>query len=561
MKCDLKRPQCENCISSGRNCEFATPPSSTALSRSSSPHVSEAIAAYSIPFKIPGSKTDRQLLHYFCCQAAFNLSSFANPILWTELILQRSQDEPVIRNGLVALSALHKDFVTGSSISLGQERPKNLESMNMVSRSYTQLSNYLARSDATPQVALICSVIFYSLESLLGDSRQAITHLNNGLTLLKRVLSEPNAFDDPILVHLTRLFERLDVQASSYDDERVPVLELVCSEETQGVKPAIPDSFRSLDHAEHMLTKLQNWTLHQLITHVQHKGKAAEEFPPGLLHERVVLREQFDIYQHSLDKLRSETGQLQLDNKTEKIPRDQGQLNSQRLILLEIQYHIFQHLIEENTPVLASDATDSSATLEQLTLYNEEHLSIVLSKMSTLLSSPGLATAQSSNAAYPLASPSQRTYTLSSYLVAILYFVCLKTTREDTRYAASHLFSHPLLKHSRDGLWDAQLAATVVEGIMKMRYQIIPATHNGDFGLESDNGCLAEDTFFMHSDSDTLANASFDPAARNSSSRQRIIVQGDNSSRAVRLEDIALGIVDVTGGVEEAARRVSMISL
>ncbi len=465
IRCDQNRPECENCTWSSRKCEgYPTPPTNSASGARNSPHNPSSVASYSIPFKVPGSQADRQLLHYYCCQAAWNLSSYADPTLWTELILQRSQDQPVIRSSLVAVSSLHRDFVSGSFSANAKDQPSlNVETITMVGKCYGQLKNYLARSDASPDVALICSVIFYSLESLLGDTRQAISHLDSGLRLLKRTQSEGNGAADPLLVHLTSLFERLDIQASSYDDCRLPALVLVSPQETRGALSVVPDSFQDLDHAERILAKLQNWTLHQLILHVEHKGKSSEELPQGLLHERAVLRQQFEKYHQTLRGLDRTPAHSPL-NVPESSTQEDGwqlRLRLQQFLLLQISFHIFHNLIEENIPISA-DATGHTDN-------DEDTLRTALSKVLTLLSLASNAASRSASASYPLPLPSQRAYTLSTFLIGTLYFLCMKTTNQEILATACRLFSHPLIKNSRDGLWDSQHAELVLKNVMEIR--------------------------------------------------------------------------------------------
>ncbi|KIW95848.1 uncharacterized protein Z519_02912 [Cladophialophora bantiana CBS 173.52] len=476
IRCDQKRPECENCTSSSRRCEgYPTLPADTASGAQNSPQNLSSISSYSIPFKVPGSQADRQLLHYYCCQAAWNLSSYADPTLWTELILQRSQDQPVIRSGLVALSSLHKDFVSGSFSVNGKDKlSTSVEAMTLVSKCYGQLNNYLARSDASPDVALICSVIFYSLESLLGDTRQAISHLDSGLRLLRRTLSEAKRPTDQLLVHLTSLFERLDIQASSYDDLRLPVLELVSPQETRGELSVVPDSFRNLDHAERILAKLQNWTLRQLILYVEHKGKSPGEFPEGLWHERVVLRQQYEKYRQTLNRLDSTPANSPLDVPEISTQEERRQLQRQQFLLLQISFHTFYSLVEENVPI--------SADAAGYTVNDEDTLSTALSKVITLLSLASNSASHFASASFPLASPSQRTYTLSTFLVGTLYFLCLKTTNPENLTTACRLFSHPVVKNSRDGLWDSRLAELVIKNVMEIRDRSIVVAAVPDIG-------------------------------------------------------------------------------
>ncbi|OAG44647.1 hypothetical protein AYO21_01137 [Fonsecaea monophora] len=449
------RSGCSTC----KKCQgYPTPPAQNSRGVQNPAQNFSSIASYSIPFKVPGSQADRQLLHYYCCQAAWNLSSYADPTLWTELILQRSQDQPVIRNGLVVLSSLHKDFVCGSFTN----KPSlHVETMTMVSKCYVQLKNYLARSDAQPDVALVCSVIFYSLESLLGDTQQAISHLDSGLKLLKRTQHEGKWADEQLIVQLTHLLERLDIQASSYDDLRLPVLELVGPEDTRGVLSVVPDSFQSLDHAEGVLVKLQNWTLRQLISQVQHKGKPSSEIPQGLWRERVVLRQQYERYRHSLSGLGNNIGNSASNVSASATKDGRQQLQHQQFLLLQISFHTFYSLIEENVPI-AADAMSYPPD-------DEDTLGTALSEVLGLLSLATRSASRSASALFPLASPSQRTYTLSTFLIGTLYFVCLKTTHPEILATACRLFSHPLLKHSRDGLWDSRLAEMVVKNVMKIR--------------------------------------------------------------------------------------------
>ena len=85
----------------------------------------------------------------------------------------------------MALSSLHKDFLCGEFG--GSDRDEvGARTMAMISKCHRQLKNYLDRPDAATEVALVCSVIFYTFEALLVDSRRAIWHLDRGLMLLKQ---------------------------------------------------------------------------------------------------------------------------------------------------------------------------------------------------------------------------------------------------------------------------------------------------------------------------------------------------------------------------------------
>lgn len=158
---------------------------------------------YNIPFKIPGSRTDRELLHFYCSVASKCLSRFSVSTLWTDLILQRCQNQPVIRNSLVALSSLYREYLKVGSAELGHSP----QSLSLMAKSHKQLSTYLRTSTASPETALICSLIFYVFECLIGDTKQAIWHLDRGLELLKSFWTE----DPELIAKMDPIYPQLKI--------------------------------------------------------------------------------------------------------------------------------------------------------------------------------------------------------------------------------------------------------------------------------------------------------------------------------------------------------------
>ncbi|KIX01070.1 uncharacterized protein Z518_10136 [Rhinocladiella mackenziei CBS 650.93] len=488
VKCDEAKPECQRCIRACRKCE-GYPRSDQRETVEHLPLSHHSISAYNIPFKVPGSQADRQLLHYYCSQAAWNLSSYSDPTLWTQLILQRSHHQPVIRNALVALSSLHKDYLCGEFVGTDLDHDSDsscppAKTMGMISRCHRQLRNYLSRTDASLDVALICSVIFYVFESLLGDSQRAIWHLDRGLVLFQECQHHDPT--DPLMSRLTALLYQLDIQASAYDTRRAPILKLASKEEAQGLVDMVPDSFLGLAHAEGILLKLRNWTLHHLITHVMHKGRTLEEFPPDLLYERLVLGAQYERYEAALAELAT-AEMFHSDSGGGPSTEAQRRQRRQQLRLLQVDFHAFSYLVKENIPIPTSGlvsthgsspspAPSGSGTSTSTSTSSPAHRDLILddsdSDLTACLTSIADFLALSSQP--PVAGPtpltsSSRTYTLSTHVIAVLYFLCLKTTNTETLQAAMSLFSHPRLRHARDGLWDSRTASYVVESLVKIR--------------------------------------------------------------------------------------------
>ncbi|OOF91766.1 hypothetical protein ASPCADRAFT_56491 [Aspergillus carbonarius ITEM 5010] len=387
--------------------------------------------AYNIPFKIPGSRVDRQLLHFYCIQAASGLSSYSDPTLWNRLILQRCHHQPVIRNALVTLSALYQDHLTHTPAEPGSPRP-SLHSLRLIARSHRQLRAHLSSPAASTEVALICSIIFYAFEALLGNAVQAIRHLDQGLILLQRYQATAPLVPatDDILPHLARLFSSLDVQASTYNDGRLPVLTLVSPSETCGLVPVVPDLFCTLTDADTALIKLQNWMFHHLVTTLPYKCKRPENIPVNILHERHTLYGQLTKY---------------IEVISTSLTSDTHPRTSSRLLLLRLQARMFHTILAENIPSMRPKDSDP---LQQS-----------LKDISTLLTA--------SNSVQPVAEgaiPDKRSFTLTTHLIAALYYVCMKSDNPSTVDLALTLLRHEQLP-SRDGLWDANTVEAVVHGI------------------------------------------------------------------------------------------------
>ncbi|KAL2802360.1 hypothetical protein BJX63DRAFT_426118 [Aspergillus granulosus] len=451
IKCDEGRPNCQNCSRTGRQCEgYSTAMDGTGKDLQRQGRLD--IRVYSLPFKIPGSQADRQLLHFYCVEAAGSLSSFSDPTLWTTLTLQRSHHQPVIRNSLVTLAGLYREYLQGGNII----QPRSSNALHRIAKCHRQLRLYLRSPDASPETPLICSILFYAFETLVGDATSAIQHLNNGLTLLKQSQSILQRSSHDIFPYLTAIFSRLDVQASTFDDERVPILTLLSPEEMSGLINAVPDKISSLVEAEAMLTKLQNWLMHHIIAHVTHKHKSVEEFPPGLLHERLVLYKQYERFLSGLNDLLA------------SIPVN----TAHRALLLRIQALMYHAILLENIPhhtyPTPSESSFSCSTSSQLP---NDALQSALLDVQRFLSSIG-------------GPETPRHFTLCSQLVAILYFLCLKTTDHKSREIAFSLLQHSNLP-ARDGLWEAQKAVSILQTLMsQVRTQPMEAERLEDSGKE-----------------------------------------------------------------------------
>ncbi|KAL4886076.1 hypothetical protein BJY04DRAFT_213614 [Aspergillus karnatakaensis] len=460
IKCDEGKPSCRNCARTGRRCEgYPQPTASDNRALQSSQPLE--IRVYNLPFKVPGSQADRQLLHFYCCEAAGGLSSYSDPTLWNSIILQQSHHQPVIRHALVTLSALYRDYLQGGNSILPSASDA---AMQRIARCHRQLRLYLRSPNATPDTPLICSILFYAFEILIGDCNSATKHLNNGLTLFKQCRDtwDPN---DELLPYLNSFFAQLDVHCSTFDDSRTPVLSLVSADETSGIAPVVPAELTSLDQAQTVLTKLQNWLMHHVITHLPHKGRPMNELPSDILHERFVLYQQYQRFLFGLEFL------------LPTLPSD----SAHRGLIIRIQARMYHAVLLENIPEpSAGPGLPPTFRASTPTHWPSDSLQATLADIESLLTIDTAST--------------RRSFTLCSQLVAILYFVGLKTDNPRSRDMAISLLQHPQMP-PKDGLWDARKAVTIIQTMMhRTRAQADVATLEdaGTGILDPDEGGLDE---------------------------------------------------------------------
>lgn len=251
------------------------------------------------------------------------------------MVIQISHHEPVIRQVLLALSSLHLDYI--SSDSSGSQIASAF-TMQQYGKGLKNLRKRLENSSPdNVRVALICSILFYSFESMLGNSQSALHQLAGGLVLLKSLQSSGNnrmAQYDTI----SDVFARLDIQATMFDDSQLPTLTLTTDSERISKPMESSDlPFSNLEAAQRELSKLQNWLFHLLITNVTYKSIPVECIPATVLLGKSNLEQQLQAW------YRKFSASIPLSSPTFSVS------SSGKSILL-IQYHVSRMLLASNFP-------------------------------------------------------------------------------------------------------------------------------------------------------------------------------------------------------------------
>jgi hypothetical protein len=166
------------------------------------------------------SEKENRDFDYFRHKAISELMGFdTKSDFWGHVILQFSEASPAVFRAVLSLSSLHETtYGQSRMVSCVADRVSFLRQYNKAIR---QLCD---RQTAQPvQFTLTCCVLFICLENLRGDYDAALLHLEKGLEILKEwrtqeVTSDEREARDVI----TKVFQRLDMQATTFLDSRKP---------------------------------------------------------------------------------------------------------------------------------------------------------------------------------------------------------------------------------------------------------------------------------------------------------------------------------------------------
>lgn len=449
VKCDEARPFCTRCVRAGWTCDGY--PQQEAAGRDSNKLVSRQVAtvpgklaslnisSYSLPFRIPGSQKDRQVLHYFCAQGSSDISGVLNSNFWSHTILQNSYHEPAVRQALVALSSLHLDFTTSDS---RRTQAAAVGPLHQHGKALRMLNRRLmAGGSEAIKAALLCCVLFFCFESSSGNTAAALQHLNQGLGILSSDLMKNTTVED--IDSITNMFVRLDLQATMFDDQRLPFLELVSAEERLvGIikDPDVP--FKSLEEAQKSLDRLQNWLMHIVIRNSRYSEKPEEPIPLDIRLEREVLLQDYDRWPQKLSSMINKPGQ------------DEDICGIQTLLL---HHRITQMVLLSRLPY------DNSAWTVFPNPAAEEALGHAESILNHL---------QKRNATAETAKNPRRSLASDTGVIAPLAMLAVKCADEAIHKKAMQLL---VMSQRQEGLYDAMTIVQIVQGFNEVKGQRVVA--------------------------------------------------------------------------------------
>ncbi|PYI01602.1 hypothetical protein BO78DRAFT_246430 [Aspergillus sclerotiicarbonarius CBS 121057] len=233
VKCGEEKPECRECIRTGRKCDGYTDASQTQLGQAiatSVPNYAWTPSPDRNLVLVPGTRKERHYVQFFCMHTAHALSGFFPSDFWTKFLPQLSHRNPAVRHAVIAVGALHQRQLQGRLLS-GNTPPRETDAFTL--QQYNKSIHSFLQQMGNPtdlgiDSMLIQCVLFICLEMLSGNSKQGLDHVEAGLRILSRQLQEDGiAAQSPFGTDLSQFFYRQNLQLSYFGRRLVPLTDRV----------------------------------------------------------------------------------------------------------------------------------------------------------------------------------------------------------------------------------------------------------------------------------------------------------------------------------------------
>jgi hypothetical protein len=226
LKCGEERPICLRCRSDGFTCD-GYPAASTTAVFAQPKSKKKALAlqlSRQINYDISGSALEKLYFHHVreCTIGNLGFSS-THTDFWTHLVLPTAHGDSSVKHALVALGMAHRTFIGSAEGDSLHELM--LQQYNAAIRHLTDSSK---GAGADTRETLICCLIFFCLETILGHYAQSLQHLRSGSRLLFTHLEstrcssgENSKLLEDSIAQIADVFAVLGVDAGFFMDENL----------------------------------------------------------------------------------------------------------------------------------------------------------------------------------------------------------------------------------------------------------------------------------------------------------------------------------------------------
>ncbi|OLN97775.1 hypothetical protein CCHL11_07921 [Colletotrichum chlorophyti] len=448
------RPACRRCVTTGRTCDgygvWGPGDGGKRLMSTQAPAISYNHTRAAVS-GLPDS--DKRHYEWFVHRTIYKLVGIFDSPFWETLILQMSSSEPAVLHAVLTVSSVHKSETANIQLSEGAPAVAGMQdycALRHYNRSIGLLQGHLSSDNPTStRIALVCCLLFVSLEYLQKRYETGYLHLSNGVRLLELIApgssckgdSDATGGDkstDLATEWLADAVWRLYIQArmlKSSPSRGVP-------KEAPGLGDLsrAPNSFQSLNQARHELERLLS-TAYSLQER-GHRYGLEDDLPNAfeLLIVQPRLRNDLATWLQSFREFK-------VKNRASLSTRERL---AYRLLLV---YQTMAYIITET-----SLTTDNECVFDS---YENHFTSITSSSAKILFEAIPVVLADVSNGACQHSS----SYVADMGLVPPLYYCALKCRMPYIRRKAVHILSQDL---HQEGIWHAPLAAKIASEITRL---------------------------------------------------------------------------------------------
>ncbi|KAM3075666.1 hypothetical protein ACMFMG_007799 [Clarireedia jacksonii] len=255
VKCDEARPSCQRCSKTGRKCDGYS--SDIMISSHTSKNLIDLI--HRIPVYIPGNAEEKRGFDFFLRNTAAELSGYYDSSFWGKLILAASAQKSSLRHAVIALGALHEGFSRERLMpsALSTESQEAQFALNQYAKALGELRRSLSSGKEEPLTALMSCILFVCFDSLRGQFKSAMVHLESGLRIL-RDIRKSSTVNHIIEDNIAPLFMRLSMQSIIYVEARSTPDKATFARQLTDVSAkevVISEEFESLEEARNALNQ------------------------------------------------------------------------------------------------------------------------------------------------------------------------------------------------------------------------------------------------------------------------------------------------------------------
>ncbi|KAF5863442.1 hypothetical protein ETB97_010073 [Aspergillus alliaceus] len=253
VKCDEAKPSCSRCQRTGLKCDGYDNASQSQLRQrmeaiQHQPRRPPISADHQIILR-PETREERRCADFFHAETTQAFSGFFDSTLWSYLIPQISEGEPMIRHAMIAIGAFHAGF-----------EDRALVDTSFALQQYNKAIRHLIDRKSVPssqdwELALAACCLFIGLEILRGNKKQALDHIDAGLKMLCQHELKGAAVGRTTEVYgeLRQLLSRLNLQASFMGRLLYP---LECSsQDAAATGPTLANLSQARRHLDRLMNK------------------------------------------------------------------------------------------------------------------------------------------------------------------------------------------------------------------------------------------------------------------------------------------------------------------